>query len=181
MADADLPTCMAFIFAAEGGYVDNPLDPGGATNMGITLDVLTAWRHSAVSKADVQALTKDEATAIYHANYWNVLRCSGLPGGIDLMAFDAGVNMGNGRSAKFVQTAVGAAVDGAIGPNTLAAVSAAVAAKGAAAIINALADARNAYYHTLATFDIFGAGWLARVSKAQALALQLAAPPAAGS
>jgi lysozyme family protein len=153
--------------------VDNPLDPGGATNMGITMSTLTAWRHSAVSKADVQALTKDEATAIYHANYWNVLRCPSLPNGIDLMAFDAGVNMGNSRSAMFLQQVVGSPADGAIGPNTLNAVAAYVGANGAPATIAAMAAARSAFYHSLSTFATFGAGWLARLAKAQALALQL--------
>lgn len=174
MADANFPSCMAFVFAAEGGYVDNPLDPGGATNMGITLAVLSAWRHSAVSKADVQALSKDEATAIYQANYWNVTRCGSLPGGVDLLVFDAGVNMGNGRSAQFLQRTIGTTPDGAIGPATLAAVAAAVADQGAGAIVNALADARTADHHSLSTFDTFGAGWLARVARARALGLQLA-------
>ena len=54
MAELDWNTCMAFVFAAEGGYVDDPLDPGGATNLGITLDELSLWRHTAVTKADVK-------------------------------------------------------------------------------------------------------------------------------
>jgi lysozyme family protein len=173
LPDINFATCMAFVFSAEGGYVDNPNDPGGATNMGITLDVLSAWRHSAASKADVQSLTKDEATAIYRANYWNVLRGGSLPGGADLMVFDAGVNMGTGRSAKLLQTIVGVTDDGAIGPATLAAITDYITANSAASLIGALASARSDFYHSLSSFDVFGAGWLNRVAKVQALAQEL--------
>ena len=170
MADANWNSCLAFVLAAEGGYVDDPLDPGGATNRGITLNELSQWRHTAVTKADVQALTQAEASAIYQANYWNVTRCHDLPSGADLMVFDAAVNMGSGRSAKFLQSAVGATPDGAIGPATLAA----VAAANAATLITSLASERADFYHSLPTFDHSGAGWLARVQKATALAEQLA-------
>jgi len=170
MADANWNTCLAFVLASEGGFVDDPLDPGGATNMGITLDVLSQWRHTAVTKADVQALGKDEAGAIYRANYWNATRCSDLPSGVDLMVFDAAVNLGCGRSAKFLQGAVGAAQDGSIGPATLALVAAAVPLT----LITALSAARVAYYQSLSTFNHFGAGWTARVQRAVALANQLA-------
>ena len=124
MAEADWNSCMAFVFSAEGGYVDDPLDPGGATNLGITLAELSHWRHTAVTKDDVKSLSKTEAANIYRTNYWNATRCSDLPAGVDLMVFDAAVNMGNGRSARFLQQAVGADQDGSIGPNTLAAVAA---------------------------------------------------------
>jgi lysozyme family protein len=172
MADANWNSCLAFVLAAEGGYVDDPQDPGGATNLGITLDELSQWRHTAVTKADVQELTRDEAAAIYRTSYWNATRCSDLPSGVELMVFDAAVNNGTGRAAKFLQAAVGATPDGSIGPITLAA----VAAADAMALITALASERSAFYHTLSTFDHFGAGWISRVQRATALAKQLATP-----
>jgi lysozyme family protein len=162
--------CLAFVLASEGGYVDDPQDPGGATNLGITLAVLSQWRHTAVTKADVQALGPAEAGAIYRANYWNATRCPDLPSGVDLLVFDAAVNTGCGRSAKFLQGAAGAVADGAIGPATLAA----VATVPVGTLIPALASARMAYYHSLSTFNHFGAGWTARVQKAVALADTLA-------
>jgi lysozyme family protein len=170
MSDANWNSCLAFILAAEGGYVDDPLDPGGATNLGITLNELSQWRHTAVTKADVQALSRDEAAAIYRANYWNATRCPDLPSGVELMVFDAAVNNGCGRSARFLKQTVGATQDGSIGPATLAAVTAAKAAT----LITTLAEERSAFYHSLSTFDHFGAGWLARVQKATVLAEQLA-------
>ena len=138
--------------------------------MGITLNALSQWRHTAVTKADVQALTRDEAAAIYRANYWNVTRCHDLPAGADLLVFDASVNLGCGRAAKFLQSAVEATPDGAIGPASLAA----VAAANPATLITSLASERSDFYHSLPTFDHFGAGWLARLQKAKALADQLA-------
>ncbi len=170
MAEANWDACLAFVLAAEGGYVDDPMDPGGATNLGITLQVLSTWRHTAVTKVDVQNLQQDEAGAIYRANYWNAERCSDLPSGVDLMVFDAAVNMGIGRSAKFLQAAAGVTADGSIGPQTLAATAAAPAA----ALVDVLADARLQFYQGLPTFDHFGQGWSARVNNVKAQALQMA-------
>ena len=174
MADQNLDSCLAFVFAEEGGYTDDPLDPGGATNLGITLDELSRWRHTSVTTDDVRNLARPEATSIYGANYWNVIRGSMLPSGIDLIMFDAAVNTGNARAARMLQTIVGTNVDGSIGPETLAA----TASKAAADVINAFADARVAFYQSLPTFNHFGHRWLARTERAKAQALQLAAAPA---
>jgi len=170
MADGNFDPCLAFILAAEGGYVDDPLDPGGATNLGITLKVLTDWRHSAVTKQEVMNLTRDEAAAIYRAHYWNVVRGESLPAGVDLMVFDAAVNLGAGRSARMAQAVVDASQDGSIGPATVAAIVAANPTD----TIEALATRRYDYYHSLSTFDHFGAGWIKRVTNAKKLALQMA-------
>jgi len=170
MADANWDASLAFVFSVEGGYTDDPLDPGGATNLGITLDELSVWRHTAVTKDDVKNLQRDEAGAIYRTNYWNASRCTDLSGGVDLMVFDASVNTGNGRSARFLQAACGATADGSIGPLTVAAAN----AKPAADLITALAAARLAFYQGLPTFSHFGHGWTDRVQQAQAHALQMA-------
>jgi lysozyme family protein len=169
VAEANWDACLAFVLAAEGGYVDDPMDPGGATNMGITLQVLSTWRHTAVTKADVQSLGRDEAEAIYRANYWNAERCSDLPAGVDLMVFDAAVNIGIGRSAKFLQSVVGVTTDGSIGPQTITA----TAAKAPVDVVNGLAAARLQFYQGLPTFDHFGHGWTARMNNLKAQALQM--------
>jgi lysozyme family protein len=171
MADADFDTCMAFVLAAEGGYVDDPRDPGGATNLGITLRVLSDWRHTAVTKQEVKDLTPEEAKAIYRARYWNTTRCGELPAGVDLMVFDTAVNLGPGRAAKMLQAAVGTDQDGSVGPMTVASAQ----AGNAAAIVAAIAKSRGDFYHSLPTFDHFGAGWMARLSTAKALADSLIA------
>jgi lysozyme family protein len=171
MTAANFNPCLDFVLSAEGGYVDDPLDPGGATNLGITLRVLSEWRHTAVTKIDVQNLTRDEAGAIYRARYWNVIHGDDLPAGVDLMVFDAGVNLGAGRSARMLQAAVGAGEDGAIGPATLGAVA---GYQDRSDLISKLANAREAYYRTLSTFSHFGTGWTARVNRVKQLALGMA-------
>jgi lysozyme family protein len=171
MTAANFNACLAFVLSAEGGYVDDPLDPGGATNLGITLRVLSEWRHTAVTKEEVRNLTREEAGAIYRARYWNVVRGDDLPAGVDLLAFDAGVNLGTGRSARMLQAAVGVAQDGAIGPATLDAVG---RQQDTADLISKLAAAREAYYRSLPTFPHFGTGWTARVNRVKQLALQMA-------
>ena len=170
MAKANFSACLAHVFGSEGGYVDHPKDPGGATNLGITLATLQDWRGKPVTKADVKALTRDEAAAIYRAKYWNKVRGDDLPAGLDLVAFDAAVNSGVYRGSRWLQDAVGAAPDGAIGPRTLAL---AKAAKGSEAVARAI-RARKNFLLSLPTWSTFGKGWSARLNSVEAAALKMA-------
>ena len=68
-----------WILASEGGYVDHPSDPGGATNMGITHRTLAAWRGKPVTKQDVRNLTRVEALEIYKAQYWRTSGADRMP------------------------------------------------------------------------------------------------------
>ena len=83
---------MRVIFSSEGGYVNHPKDPGGATNMGITHKTLSAWRGSPVSRQDVKELTRNEASDIYRDKYWDNVCGDDLPYGIDLMVMDRAVH-----------------------------------------------------------------------------------------
>ena len=165
-------TAVAFTLREEGGFTDDPRDPGGATSLGITLATLNHWRGRACTADDVRVLTLAEAQAIYQALYWHAMRCDLLPSGIGLMVFDFGVNAGPGTSARELQAIVGVAVDGVIGPLT------ALASKGVegAALIAALHDAHEARYRSLPGFAVFGTGWLARLKRCSALAINLSAP-----
>ena len=121
---ADLfDTCLAFTLREEGGYVDDPADPGGATNMGITLATYREWSDDpAFGPIRVEDMTERTARAIYRSLYWNPLRADALPIGVDLSVFDMGVNAGIWRSAHLLQRALGFTgeeVDGSIGPETL--------------------------------------------------------------
>jgi lysozyme family protein len=169
-APANFDGCIKVILAAEGGFVNDPRDPGGATNRGITARTLAAWRKQEVTVADVRALGVEEAAAIYRARYWDPLRCGEMPAGVDLMVFDFGVNAGPARSARLLQQAVGAVPDGAIGSATLAKVTAADPRQ----VIGQLAQARLAYYRALPTFGAFGRGWTSRVADVQQKALRMA-------
>lgn len=175
MADT-FATCLAFTLQQEGGFSDDPNDPGGATNYGITLQTLRNYTGNALLTADdIRNIGMDTVRAIYQANYWQRMRCDALPAGVDLMVFDSGMNIGTGRSAEMLQEAAGlsgADVDGAIGPQTLAA----VARVAPAAMIGDLADRQRAYYRSLATFPTFGRGWLARVDRRAAAAAAMGAP-----
>ena len=172
MAD-NFDTCLAFTLKAEGGYLDNPADPGGSTNMGITLATYRQWSDDPnLGTLQVQDMSERTARAIYRSLYWNPLRADALPAGLDLSVFDMGVNAGIWASARLLQRALGFTgeeVDGCVGPETLGA-----AAKcDARALVNDLAERQTAYYETLSDFPTFGTGWLNRTKARRSAALAM--------
>lgn len=175
MGRTNYQECYRHILKWEGGYVDHPRDPGGATNLGITRATLARHRGRPVSKQDVRDLTHKEAGAIYLKRYWNKLRADDLPDGLDLVAFDAGVNSGPARGAKWLQRALGVIPDGYIGPATL--ISARQAGdrpdRGVEAIKAACA-ARMSFLRRLRTWSTFGKGWSRRVASTEAEAVAMA-------
>ena len=164
---------LPLVLAHEGGYVDHPSDPGGATNLGITRKTLARWRKvvpwTSLPKPEVKALTKDTVAPIYRALYWDEIRGDDLPAGLDYAIFDYAVNSGPGRAAMALQRILGVADDGEIGPMTLAA----IAKRKPADLINALCDERIAFLRRLSTFAVFGKGWTSRVSGVRKLALTM--------
>lgn len=162
--------CVAEVLKHEGGYVDHPRDPGGATNRGITHLTLADWRGQPVTKADVQALTEKEAREIYRARFWNAIQGDRLPAGVDLAVFDFAVNSGPARAARVLQRQLGVPADGVIGPQTLAAVGKVDAAR----LASGLCRARLAWMRGLPTWDAFGKGWTARVVDVERVALEMA-------
>lgn len=163
--------CLPIVLQKEGGFSNDPDDNGGATMMGITIGTLAAWRRKPVTQEDVRALTKDEAQEIYRANYWNVIQCDRLPKGVDLMMFDAAVNMGPGGAVKLLQGVIGTKPDGGMGPFTLKA----TLATDARALVEALGKARLAFYQELDDFPKFGKGWSRRVEEIRGQALLMLA------
>jgi lysozyme family protein len=81
-----------------------------------------------------------------------------------------GVNAGPGRSIKLLQSSIGCIPDGVIGPATRSLIS----ASNCATLISKFSESRREYYRALKTFPIFGKGWLARVDKEEAEALNMA-------
>lgn len=153
-------TSLVLVLQHEGGFVDDPYDPGGRTNKGITQNVYDDWRVSeGLPKRDVKLLNDDETGAIYRARYWNACRCDDLPVGVDYCVFDFAVNSGVNRACRYLQQAVGVVDDGQIGPMTIAAVSA-VPPVG---IIEKVCAARLNFLKQLKIFDRFGRGWTMRV------------------
>jgi lysozyme family protein len=179
--DALFSRALAHVLAMEGGYTEDPYDPGGPTNLGITLAEFARDKGVAVTadtfarlKAELKALPPATAARIYRTRYWEPGRCPELPPPLAFFHFDAAVNQGVGAAARMLQEAVGAAVDGAVGADTLAR----AAAGPVAASLARYADIRRRRYRALATFWRFGKGWLARVDATLAAAGTL---PAAGT
>jgi lysozyme family protein len=173
--------CLDHVFAHEGGYADHPRDPGGATNFGITHKTLARWRRVSpwwkLPKAEVQKLPREEAGRIYRSAYWTPVHGSELPAGLDLALFDYAVNSGPVRAVKALQAALKVKADGVVGPLTLDALKARVAAAGVTGLIVALCDGRIGFLQRLATFAVFGKGWTRRVAEIRAAALEMAGAP----
>jgi len=172
MAERNFEAVMVEIFKHEGGYVDHPRDPGGATNMGITHLTLADWRGAPVTKQDVRELTKQEARAIYRARYWHAIKGDDLPAGLDLVAMDGAVNSGPSRGARWLQQALGVTADGVIGPKTR---SAAIVSNHPKIISRACA-LRLDWLRGLHHWGTFGRGWQRRVEDVERVALAMAAP-----
>lgn len=92
----------------EGGYVNNPLDPGGETNWGIS--------KRAYPNVDIKNLTRDGAKDIYRADFWNRVNAERLPDGVAFQLFDFAVNSGIETAIRYFQRALGVADDGHWGP-----------------------------------------------------------------
>jgi lysozyme family protein len=169
---------LPLVLAHEGGYVNHPEDPGGATNRGVTQVTYDAWRRSkGQAPRDVRRITDDEVTAIYRTQYWDTIRGDSLPPGVAYCVFDAAVNSGPARAVRWLQEVAGVVVDGIVGVRTLAAVEAMPPEE----LIGAYCDTRMAFLWGLRHWPTFGRGWTRRVEgvRAQALAFVLNLQPAA--
>lgn len=151
---------LAHVLRSEGGYVNDALDPGGATNEGVTQHQYDIWRisHGQATRS-VKFVDPNEIEAFYRAWYWNAVQGDRLPHGVDYCAFDCAVNSGPHRAAVWLQEAAGVPADGQIGQHTLAAVNAADPRR----IINGICTERLTYLESLPTWPHFKNGWSARV------------------
>jgi len=167
---------LSLVLKAEGGFVDDPRDPGGATNMGITRQTLAAWRHvvpwQKLPTAAVQQLSRDEAADIYKVEFWDRIDGDALPAGVDYALFDFAVNSGWPRAVMTFQEIVGTAPDGKIGPLTLAAVG----KEQPTFLITKLCAMRLNFMQKLSTWPRFGAGWTRRVAAVEQTALKMVHP-----
>jgi lysozyme family protein len=161
--------CLPIILQSEGGYVDNPRDPGGPTNLGITLVTLSSWLGRTATVPEVQALTPATVGPIYQVRYYNPSAARSCPSGVDLVVFDEAVNQGVSRAIQSLQTCLNVTVDGIVGTGTLAALNAA----DPTALINAISANRLAHYQALPTFGVFGHGWTDRLNRTTAAAIAM--------
>lgn len=136
-----------YIRPVEGGYVNNPKDPGGETNMGIS--------KRSYPGLVIRTLTWANCKAIYKMDFWDKVSGDTLPLGVDLVTFDTAVNSGPSRALKFLTSANaggGTPVD----------------------VIHAYSNARLGFLHGLRTWSTFGRGWSRRVADIEAAAVRMA-------
>lgn len=146
------------IVAREGGYVNDPDDPGGATNFGVTIGTMQSLgmdlnRDGRIDAADVRALTRAQAEHIFVEHYFRKPRLAELPEPLQASVFDMYVNAG-GNAVKILQRLVSrmgfrTADDGVVGPMTIAAVADAAEAA-PDHLVDAYGIARRNYYYALA-------------------------------
>src|SRR5947207_5429615 len=117
MANARFEECLKFILKWEGGFTNDPDDPGGATNLGIIQTEYDKYRASkSLPHQSVKNISHAEASEIYVNNYWAPLKCDAMPRPLDLVMFDTGANMSNGVAIRPLQQSIGFTADGSFGP-----------------------------------------------------------------
>lgn len=136
----------------EGGYVNDPRDPGGETRFGIS--------KRSYPSIDIKNLTRAVAVDIYRRDFWDRIQGDTLPQAFAFQALDAAVNHGMENAVRWLQRAACVAEDGVIGPVTLAAVGRADPAD----LVLLFNAERLRFYARLAAFDAFGRGWVYRVA-----------------
>ena len=136
----------------EGGYSNNPADPGGETNWGIS--------KRSYPSTDIKNLTQDGAKAIYLRDFWTAAGCDTLPDAINFDVFDMAVNSGVRTAIKTLQDAVKATPDGVIGPLTLQAIKDANPIQ----LSERFNGSRLLFMAGLPTWPSFGRGWARRIA-----------------
>lgn len=159
---------LRFVLRWEGGYVNDPDDPGGATNKGITQAVYNAYLAArGRPPRSVRLITDEEVEAIYRQSYWQAAHCPDLPRVLAIAQFDTAVNMGVGRAIEFLQRSLGVAADRRYGPQTDAAVKRCDPSRTLAKYLSL----REQHYRRLARRGMqkFLKGWLNRIRALRAL------------
>lgn len=136
----------------EGGYTSNPQDPGGETNWGIS--------KRSYPDLNIAALTRDDAKNIYLKDFWLRGQMDSYDGAIGFQVFDFAVNSGIETAIRQLQTAVGCAPDGNIGPVTIAAIT----AKPVPTVLALFIAQRLDFWRSLSTWPTFGRGWAGRTA-----------------
>lgn len=141
----------------EGGYVNNPKDPGGETNWGVTKNTATVNGYT----GSMKSMTREQAKEIYQKAFWQRTQCEQYNPILGYQLFDAAVNHGIGNAIRILQRAVGVADDGRVGQLTLAAIQ----AKSIDDVVILFNAERLNFYTKLSTFATFGKGWTNRVAQ----------------
>jgi len=155
------PASLALVLKSEGGFSNHNADPGGMTNLGVTKKAWESYVGHPVDEAEMRGLTPEIVAPFYKARYWDACKCDELPLGVDYAVFDFAVNAGVGRASKTLQTALGTAADGIVGPATIGVATNTDPDE----FLEKFSAAKEQFYRGLPTFEHFGKGWLRRVSE----------------
>jgi lysozyme family protein len=147
---------MAYILRpdVEGGLSDDPLDPGGLTNLGYSIRA-----HPEMTPAEIRALTPATVGPLYQRDYWTPIHGDELPDPTGFALFDVAVNSGVPEAIKLLQRALNITVDGVMGPQTIRAACVAAPKN----LVRDLSDARLDLMEAQPEYSRFGKGWRRRV------------------
>lgn len=161
MTAINFQTCTDWALIHEGGYVNHPKDPGGATNKGVIQRTYDGYRdRMGKPRQSVRNITMAEVMDIYKSQYWDLINGDALPSGLDYAMYDFSINSGPSRAVKFLQEILGVKVDGIMGNGTLGAIQRRNDISG---LIQELCLKRWNWMKRLSTFSTFGKGWTRRV------------------
>jgi lysozyme family protein len=144
MASENYDFCIKKVLESEGGYSNDPADPGGPTNYGITIHDYRAYINPHGTAHDVKHMSVDQAKSIYRSKYWDAVGGDNLPIGVDYCVFDYGVNSGVSRALRVYRAY-----------SKLSSIHA----------VNAICDERMRFLRRLRIFAHFGRGWTRRVAE----------------
>lgn len=161
--------CLALVLRSEGGFVQNPKDPGGATNLGVTKATYESYVGHAVTVDDIKALTPDTVAPLYKKMYWDKVSGDNIALGLDYALFDFAVNSGPRQATKFIQNIASVPADGLMGDRTVQQ----LANLDPSDCITRLCNERLQFLQQLNTWDTFGKGWQKRVDAVQKRALDM--------
>ena len=145
--------CFVRLMGNEGGYSNNPKDPGGETNWGIS--------KRSYPEMDIKNLTQDAAKAIYKRDFWDKCRCDELYAVLAFALFDCAVNSGCGQAVKLLQQTIGVDDDGVFGRVTMRCVNDEDATLLAAKYLGS----RLQFMTNLRPWDTFSKGWALRIAE----------------
>jgi len=150
-----------WVLIHEGGYVNHPKDPGGATNMGVTQRTYDGWlAKKGLPKKSVRNITLQEVISIFKDQYWDKIWGDMLPSGLDYTMYDFAINSGPARAVKFLQRQLGVKEDGVMGNVTYGAL---MQKNDIEQIIIDINFSRWAWLKRLRHWNTFGKGWTRRV------------------
>lgn len=156
-------TALQFTLPAEGGAVDNRVDPGGRTNKGIIQSVYNTYRdRKGLSRNDVFDIADSEVHEIYFTMYWKPAQCESMVLPLAVVNFDTAVNFGVTGAIQFLQEALGLSADGIFGPQTQSSLQSNNRKNTALNIINGRIAYRHQRVAENPSQNLFLQGWLNR-------------------